>query len=230
MGNISIYRSWFISIFDEMKDILIAGIAWSGKWTQARALEKRLGDNMQYFEPWSILRAFTSNDNIVWDYAKMFTSAGKLLPDAFMKSVLGLVFASLHEGNRLLIDGFPRLYAQKKMFDDVMQENGRDFIIFHLDLAEEVAQDRLLHRKICSACGTTYSTTLDPGIEVCKEDGTALSTRVDDQSIDVIQERFSLYRNETKPILSEYDLAGKVVHIDGTKSIDEITNIIMEHI
>lgn len=211
-----------------MKDILIAWIAGSGKWTQARALEKKLGDNLQYFEPGSILRAFTSNDNIVWDYAKMFTSAGKLLPDAFMKSVLGLVFASLHEWNRLLIDWFPRMYSQKKMFDDVMTENKRDFVIFHLDISEEEAQNRLLHRKICSACGTTYSTIVDAGITHCKEDGTELSTRIDDQSVEAINERFKLYHTETAPILAEYETSGKVVKIDGTKSIDEITSIIIE--
>jgi hypothetical protein len=38
------------------------------------------------------------------------------------------------------------------MFDDAMAENHRDFIIFHLDLPQEEAQNRLLHRKICSAC------------------------------------------------------------------------------
>ena len=213
-----------------MKDILIAWIAWSGKWTQARALEKQLGDNLQYFEPGSIFRAFTSNDNIVWDYAKMFTSAGKLLPDAFMKSVLGLVFASLHEWNRLLIDWFPRMYSQKKMFDDVMTENKRDFVIFHLDISEEEAQNRLLHRKICSACGTTYSTIVDAWITHCKEDGTELSTRVDDQSVEAIKERFKLYHSETAPILAEYTTAGKVVKIDWTQNIDNITKEIIANL
>ena len=213
-----------------MKDILIAWIAGSGKWTQARALEKKLGSNIQYFEPGSILRAFTSNDNIVWDYARMFTSAGKLLPDAFMKSVLWLVFASLHEWNRLLIDWFPRMYSQKKMFDDVMTKNNRDFVIFHLDISEEEAQNRLLHRKICSVCGTTYSTIIDAGITHCKEDWTELSTRVDDQSVDAIKERFTLYHTETSPILAEYEQVGKIVKIHGTESIDEITNQILNHL
>lgn len=213
-----------------MKDILIAWIAWSGKWTQARALEKQLWNDLQYFEPGSILRAFTSNDNIVWDYARTFTSSGKLLPDMFMKSVLGLVFASLHEWNRLLIDWFPRMYSQKKMFDTVMSENNRDFIIFHLDITEEEAQNRLLHRKICSACGTTYSTLIDQWITHCKEDNTELSTRVDDQSVEAITERFKLYHTETAPILTEYEQAWKIVKIDWSKTIEDITAIILQHI
>lgn len=213
-----------------MKDILIAWIAGSGKGTQARALEKALWENLQYFEPGSILRAFTSNDNIVWDYAKTFTSSGKLLPDAFMKSVLGLVFASLHEWNRLLIDWFPRMYSQKKMFDDVMTENKRDFVIFLLDISEEEAKNRLTHRKICSTCGTTYSTILDPGIMHCKEDGTELSTRVDDQSPEAIAQRFALFYKETKPILDEYANSWKVINIDGSLPVQTITNLILDAI
>lgn len=126
-----------------MKDILLAGIAGSGKGTQARALEEAFGDKIQYFEPGSILRALSSNDNVVGDYAKKYTSAGRLLPDAFIKSVLGLVFASLEGDSKLLVDGFPRMYSQKKMFDESMKETGREFVMFHLVVPEEEASKRL---------------------------------------------------------------------------------------
>lgn len=68
-----------------MKDIVIAGIAGSGKGTQARALEEEFGDKVQYFEPGAVLRALSSNDNVVGDFAKKYTSAGKLLPDEFIR-------------------------------------------------------------------------------------------------------------------------------------------------
>jgi adenylate kinase len=213
-----------------MKDILIAWIAGSGKWTQARALEKHFGEDLQYFEPGSILRAFTSNDNIVWDYAKTFTSAGKLLPDAFMRSVLGLVFASLEPWKRLLIDWFPRMYGQKKMFEDAMVEHSRDFIIFYLDISDEEAEKRLFHRKICSVCGTTYSTLLQPWITSCEVDSTILSTRVDDQSVAAVHERCKIFHNETYPIISDYEKVGKVVKIDWMLSIEDITSEILKHL
>jgi polyphosphate kinase 2 (PPK2 family) len=54
------------------------------------------------------------------------------------------------------------MYDQKKMFEDVMVEHNRDFIVFYLDISEEEAEKRLHHRKICSTCGTTYSTLLEP--------------------------------------------------------------------
>lgn len=62
----------------------------------------------------------SSSDNIVGNYVKKYTNNGLLLPDAFIQSMLGLVFASVDPGNRLIIDGFPRMHVQKKMFDEAM--------------------------------------------------------------------------------------------------------------
>jgi adenylate kinase family enzyme len=39
-----------------------------------------------------------------------------------------------------------------------------------------------------------------------------------------------LFHKETKPILDEYNLAGKVMRIDGNQSIERITEEIMKHI
>lgn len=213
-----------------MKDIVIAGIAWSGKWTQARALEEKFGDKVQYFEPGAVLRALSSNDNVVGDFAKAYTSAGRLLPDEFIKSVIGLVFASLHKDSRLLVDWFPRMYSQKKMFDEAMAHTGRDFIIFHLLVPQDIATQRLLGRLICPTCWTTYNVHLHGDITTCPEDGAILKKRNDDQSMDAIQERFDAFHEETKPILDEYKNEGKLVEIDGTKSVEEVTAQIMAHL
>ncbi len=113
------------------------------------------------------------------------------------------------------------------MFDDVMLEHQRDFIIFHLDLSDEVAKTRLAHRKICSTCGTTYSNFLQPDLTHCSEDQTLLSVRVDDQSPQAVAERLALYHTETAPIIAEYAKAGKVVKLDASLPIDTITQNIL---
>ena len=210
------------------KDILLVWIAWCGKGTQARALEEHFGESIQYFEPGSILRAFTSNDNIIGDYAKSFTNAGKLLPESFMQHILELVFDSVHPDTRLLIDGFPRLYAQKALFDTTMQAHGRDFMVIHLSVPDDIVRQRLSHRRICSSCGTTYSLTATPWITQCPTDGTLLTTRADDLSDDAVTERLDLFHKETMPIIDGYAAEGKVVTVDGTQSIEKITHDILE--
>lgn len=213
-----------------MKDILIAGIAGSGKGTQARALEEKFGEKIQYFEPWAILRSLSSNDNIIGDYAKSYTSKGRLLPDAFMKGILGLVFASLEEGNSLLVDGFPRLGSQKKIFDEAMQSAGRDFVVFHLIIDEEEAVKRLHARLMCPTCGTTYNTHLHGDMTICPEDGATLIRRTDDQSDEAIQQRFKAFHDDTEHLLEQYKQEGKLIEIDWTQSIEDITKEIILHL
>lgn len=213
-----------------MKDILIAGIAGSGKGTQARAIQEHLWEKVQYFEPGSVFRAFGSNDNIIGNYTRKYTSAGKLLPDEYFKNVLGLIFTCLEEGNRLLVDWFPRMYSQKAMFSEILQEKKRDFVMFNLQVSDEVAKERLLNRKMCPTCGTTYSELLTPWITHCAEDWVELIVRADDQSLDAIQTRFDAYYSDIKRVIDEYREEGKVVDIDGTLPIEEITKIMLQHI
>jgi len=213
-----------------MKDIVIAGIAWSGKWTQARELLQHLGQNVQYFEPGSIYRALSSNDNIAGNYTKKYTSTGRLVPDRFTESLIGLVFASLDEDNTLLVDGFPRMYSQKKMFDDAMKQSGREFIVFELVISEENAIKRLKNRSICPSCGATYNTLLDGAITHCPLDHTLLQIRDDDRSEDAIRERFRLFYQDTKPGLEDYQKEWKLVQIDGTQSIKAITQEIISYL
>lgn len=210
-----------------MKDIVIAGIAWSGKGTQARALRDKLWQKLQYFEPGSVYRALASNDNIAGNYTKYYTSRGLLVPDGFTQSLIGLVFSCLDPQNTLLVDGFPRMYSQKKMFDHAMQQANRDFIVFELVVSEEEAMKRLAHRLLCPECGTTYNTLLHGQIITCPHDHVHLQSRDDDRSPDAIRERFKLFYQDTKPGLDEYAREGRLVSIDGTQSIEQITEQIL---
>gem|GEM_PF-3586859 len=93
-----------------------------------------------------------SNDNIAGNYTKKYTSTGKLVPDSFTESIIGLVFSSLDKDNTLLVDGFPRMYSQKKMFDIAMKKSQREFVVFELIISEEEAIQRLENRSICPSC------------------------------------------------------------------------------
>jgi adenylate kinase len=146
----------------------------------------------------------SSNDNIAGNYTKKYTSTGRLVPDRFTESLIGLVFASLDEDNTLLVDGFPRMVSQKKMFDDAMQKSQRDFVVFELVISEDEAIKRLASRSICPTCGATYSTLLHGDITHCPLDHTLLQIRDDDRSQDAILERFKLFIKDTKPGLEAY--------------------------
>lgn len=213
-----------------MKDIVIAGIAGSGKWTQARELRSHLWDKVQYFEPGSIYRALASNDNIIGNYTKSFTSIGKLVPDTAKRAIIDLVFACLDKWNILLVDGFPRMLSQKKMFDEAMQRTDRDFMVFELVVSEQEAIQRLEHRTLCPSCGATYSDLIHGAIDHCPDDNSILQRRGDDSSPDAIKERFRLFYQDTQPCLKDYKKEWKLVQIDGTQSIEAITQEIISYL
>lgn len=138
-----------------------------------------------------------------------------------------MVFASLEGENRLLVDGFPRMYSQKKMFDEAMAHTGRDFIVLHLVVPKEEATKRLLGRMICPVCGSTYNVHLHGEITNCPKDNAPLKKRADDQSMDAINERFEAFFEDTKPILDEYKQEGRLIEIDGTLPIEQVTEAIL---
>lgn len=122
------------------------------------------------------------------------------------------------------------MVTQKKIFDEVMEEIQRDFVVFHLIISEDEAINRLMGRLICPTCGTTYNTRLHGDITICPHDNASLQKRTDDQSVDAIQERLNAFHRDTKPLLDEYKKQGKLIEIDGTQSIEMISKEIMAYL
>lgn len=134
------------------------------------------------------------------------------------------------EGNSLLIDGFPRLGSQKVILDEVMKNAGRDCIVFYLKISEEEAVKRLQGRLMCPTCGTTYNVHIHGNIDHCPNDNTTLIKRADDQSMEAVQQRFAAFHGDTEKLLAEYKAEGKLIEIDGTQSIEVITQEIIGHL
>ena len=60
---------------------------------------------------------------------------------------------------------------------------------------------------------------------MCDVDGGALMQRADDTP-DAVAKRLDLYELETAPLIDRYAERGLVVHIDGDRPIDEVTDAI----
>lgn|GEM_PF-3796182 len=83
---------------------------------------------------------------------------------------------------------------------------------------------------MCKTCGTTFNIHIHGDLQYCPHDSTILTKRVDDQSLDAIQERFDAFHAETKPLLDEYKAEGKLIEINGMQSIEAIAAEIMTHL
>ena len=101
-----------------------------------------------------------------------------------------LVKEDLKKDN-FVLDGFPRTVNQARLFDDFCSA---DFMIF-LDAEKELLVERLLKRK--------------------EKEG-----RKDDGSREIIERRFKIYEEKTKPLLGHYK--EKMIIVDGRGSIEEV--------
>ena len=98
---------------------------------------------------------------------------------------------------QILFDGIPRDADQKKDFDAIMKEVGRDFRCIHLLLDPEEGLQRIFGR--------------------AKAEG-----RADDSNEEIIRRRMKTFTEKTMPVIEEYKRAGKVIEVDGQGTVEEI--------
>lgn len=128
-----------------------------------------------------------------------------------------------------LYDGFPRTAAQAQALDEMLARRGEEIsVAIAIDVPRAALIERLSGRRVCSVCGRVYNVVSDPPRQpsVCDVDGGALIQRADDTP-DAVAKRLDLYEIETAPLIDRYAERGLVVHIDGDRPIDEVTDAII---
>lgn len=169
----------------------------AGKGTQGERLSEVYG--VPHLATGDALRAHVSEETDIGREAKAYMDRGELVPD---RVVLDLVLLLLSEPVPLegfILDGFPRTLAQAKAAFNWGQANGRTF---HAVISIEVPHDELVRRLI----------------ERGHVDG-----RVDDHD-ETIRHRMEVYEKSTAPLLDFYRGRDILVEVDGTGSMDEVTD------
>lgn len=177
------------------KDIILFGIQWSWKGTQADLLMKEL-EWYEYFEPGQIFRALKSNNNVLGEHIRGRMDQGKMVDDAITFGAFDIYQHLLQPGEHMLIDGFLRTLDQMYYFLNQEYKHKRDFIWIHYNLDKEEAIKRLVERS-------------------------KIEHRVDDTETS-IRTRLDIYEKETKPVIEYLDTLGKIIHINAHQSIEDI--------
>lgn len=211
-----------------MKDIFLSWIQWSWKGTQADLLMEKFQGQFKYFETWWILRALSSNDNAIWNYIKHTLDTGWLIKDDVTVAVFNVFLQTVENWDRLLIDGVLRKLYQTQKVCELMQKSGREFVVLHFDLPDEVVYQRLASRIICGNCGNNAN-GWSVG-EKCEKCWWNLIRREDDSNIEAIKTRIEAFHNETEPGLKWVEENGWLVHIDANRSVKEIFEDVLKNI
>ncbi len=176
-------------------DLLLFGIQGSGKGTQAKRLAAEFGFDI--FEAGGELRKIAASGSPLGETVKSYIDAGKLVPHEIIMQVVKEAIGKRPKSQKILFDGIPRDADQKRDFDAIMMEAGRDFRGIQLLLEPEEGVQRILGR--------------------AKIEG-----RADDANEEVIRRRMQTFVDKTLPVIEAYGKEGKIVAIDGRGEIDAV--------
>lgn len=202
-------------------NILLIGIQGCGKGTLVAGLEKHI--NFSLISMGQLLRDEIATGSALGKKIKEKIDAGMLVDmDIIMKTVQNKL---AHDKNEIKIfDGFPRNLEQAEALDKIANVD----LVIHLIITKELAIERLEKRLTCAKCG--YITRTDKvSNNVCPECGGELVHRSDD-TIESINKRFSIYENETYPLIDRYKCRGvkvaEIESIDAVKTLNEVLKVL----
>ena len=131
-----------------------------------------------------------------------------------------------------LLDGFPRTPAQADALAVMLKEfNSKIELVPLIDVPAGELIERLSGRWTCREQGHVFHEKFNPPQKagICDIDGSELYQREDDQR-STVERRITVYTEQTAPLIEYYNCRNLLVKIDGTKSIDDVTNELLSAI
>ncbi len=170
----------------------------SGKGAQSKLLAQRLG--CKVFSTGGHMREMAEKDSFFGRKIKEIVNSGGLTPYWFASFVFEEVLFSLEGDEKVVFEGIGRKEAEARLFTEISEWLGRDFVVICLNVSEETVFERLKKRRL--------------------KEG-----RVDDNNI---QNRLDNYNTDTVPSIDFFRSIGKVIDIDGEPAPDAIAALIWE--
>lgn len=196
--------------------LIFLGPPGVGKGTQAHKLSGALG--IPTISTGDLLREEVRKESSVGLRARSFMERGELVPDELVIEMIRKRLAQDDCKKGYVLDGFPRTLRQAEALSGEPVDQ-----VYFLTAADEVIITRLSGRRNCPRCQALYHVDHHPPKKegVCDRCGLPLSIRSDDRR-ETIQERLSVYRRETEPVIFYYRGKTRVVEIEGDGTIDGV--------
>jgi adenylate kinase len=198
------------------------GAPGAGKGTQAKMIAEKF--NIPHISTGDIFRANIKNGTELGKKAKEFMDKGQLVPDELTVEILLDRVAADDCKNGYVLDGFPRTIPQADVLDKELTKLGDkvDFAI-NVDVPDENIVRRMSGRRACLKCGATYHIEHIPPKQegICDKCGSELVQRDDDKP-ETVQNRLSVYHEQTQPLIDYYNKKNILKSVDGTKDMQEV--------
>jgi len=202
--------------------VILFGAPGVGKGTQAAILAEKTG--LVHITTGELFREAIRQETELGKQAKVYYDRGQLVPDHL---TIAMLLERLSQGDcagGCILDGFPRTLEQATALDEALAREGRaiDKVVY-IQAPQDELLSRLSGRWNCRQCGSVYHERFQPPREAgrCDQCGGELYQREDDKP-ETARRRLEVYAQQTAPLIDYYRERGKLVEIDGHKSVEEV--------
>jgi adenylate kinase len=206
--------------------VILLGAPGAGKGTQAQLIMEKFG--IPQISTGDMLRAAVKAGTSLGLQAKDIMSAGGLVPDDLIISLVKERITSSDCTNGFLFDGFPRTIPQAQAMLDAAVDIDH---VIEIHVPDEEIVARLSGRRVHEASGRVYH-VIHNAPKVADHDdltGEPLIQRPDDTE-ETVRKRLGVYHDQTEPLVGFYQrLAAsgktkvpKYTRISGIGSVDSI--------
>jgi adenylate kinase len=223
-------------------NILVFGPNGSGKGTQGAIIQKKY--NLPHIESGAIFRLNIGGGTELGMKAKEYIDRGDLVPDDI---TIPMILNRLQEDDckkGWILDGFPRNKVQAETLAKALDDAGMklDYVV-EIVLDRAVAKLRITGRRLCvndnnhpnHIAFDAIKPVEKDGELVCRVCGGELKTRPDDQDDAAIDKRHDIYYDDKTGTMAAVNFfkgldGAKVISVDGSPSIQEVTEAIMKEL
>jgi adenylate kinase len=203
--------------------LVLVGPPGAGKGTQAEFIAANLA--VPKISTGDIFRANVTAGTPLGVEAKRYMDGGQLVPDEVTINMVRERLAEGDAGDGFLLDGFPRTVPQASALDKLLADLGVGLdLVLELVVDDDEVIRRLSGRRTCRGCGKIWHIVFDaPEVEgLCDRCGGVLYQRDDDKA-ETVSERLRVYARDTSPLGDFYGSQGKLVGIDATGPVEDVT-------
>jgi adenylate kinase len=203
--------------------IVLLGPPGVGKGTQAKILSERTG--LAHISSGDLFRENLKNQTELGKLAQTYMTKGELVPDDVTIAMVRDRLSRPDCKAGAILDGFPRTPAQADALEAMLNEfDGHVDAVPFVTAEDDVLVERLGSRWTCRENGHIFNEKSNPpkNDKLCDFDGSELYQRDDDKA-ETVKRRIEVYLDQTSPLISYYRDHGKLIEIDGTRSINEVT-------
>jgi adenylate kinase len=181
--------------------LVLLGPPGAGKGTQAQRLVEKHG--IAQLSTGDMLREAVAAGTPVGREAKAIMDRGELVPDPLVVAIVAERIGRDDVARGFILDGFPRTVGQAEALAEILRERGLE-----LDAVIEFKVDEnALVRRVEKRAQETIA---------------AGGTPRKDDTPETLRTRIAAYRQQTEPLVEHFRRHGRLVTVDGMRSVEEV--------